>query len=601
MRNLAIAKTLIGGVTRWWIACAIQKPVDYVYAVNLLASTLIVLGMGPTLQNYFASFVTSTEANIYDAAYQNAIHRFPDYLGWLAPSVDPGVVFPGIAIWCAVLASSHARTALMRGYAAAVLAITTTDMVVLVISDTFALDQIVTCIASNIVGGFVVALIVVLIRSAATYVAKFERHSAATLVVALSLPAVIAVSISGSVFIIAKTLYDPTPVDYRATVSPKSWGYFKTTLPREATDNRDVKNFQLFDQAATNKEVRWLGISSPLTITWKSEEDYDLKIYLFEGCGFDTTLPVDFEKRPFIRFNGIQSLDVSVDKGLAEYTLLSGSNQLLSSREEEFSNVSIDQEDDEPVKYTLHASEDATLIHSQHGRKRLFVSTFLIDTEQSSKKPWKTRQIEFSVGGKSFWIIFNPELSPSRSSPSILCRPIGAKYTADRPHVNVTSPLASVVFELDRGGREENFTGHEMSSDKITSKGASGWLILQADTTGHEEEDVLSKGQTDFVVLSGKYDELLVAGAAMPTSNINSLQAFGGVTNVSVSKGGVITLDGKANALYWNQERLNKTRWEKIDAGWATFLLSWMAGLIFITYKGIRSSLIENFELGTPL
>jgi len=590
---------VIDAVHTWWRACRLNKPISYAFACLLLIGIWLVLGMGPTIQTHLASLITSSEASIYDAAYKNAIHKFPTYYQILVSATDPGVIIPTLVLWCTVLSTTTARTLLIRAYAAAVIGITTTDLLIIIFLGEWNTTEAITCLASNIAGGFILAPIVVLMRSAATFIARFEHNSRATSIVAIFMPVIIGTAISGTVFFTAKLLYDPSPVDYTATVSPDSWGAIGTNTPVEPNEgNKNPKNFQFFDRTKTDS-VTWMGLSKPAKFEWGSETPYNLKVYLFAGCVLNDLEPSTYG-RPFLSINRVRELSVLTDEGFGDYRLLGEESETLSTADSKIADITISKSENSSIKYVLFTGNDTKITHRKAGTKKLFLSSHLIQPTETRTPIETPRKMEIIVDGRKHVITFIPELSSINPDAKISCTPLRERYVGTDATVRIVSPTVSAVVVIEQTDKEGWLLSQSRQGDDISVIGASGWLtsVINGDNI---DTNQLSRGKTDFVVLSGKYDELRVAGAAMPTDNVNSLQAFGGVTDIEIRKNGVIALKGQANALYWNQERLNKTRWERIEIGWATLILSWLAALVLLAYKGIRAALATNYKFGAPL
>lgn len=597
IRSIAVscASWLRKALVRWWRACGIKEPIDYFYAAFLFLATLLIISMGPSLQTYASALLISSESNVYDSAYRDAIQKFPDFAGWLANTLDTNSIIASVMVWCTALATGRARTALVRSFVAAAVSLSILDIVSALFYDAFTFEYILTCLACNLIGGMLIALIIVSMRSAGTFVARFEKQSRATKIIGLCVPLIIGAVISGSVFIVAKAMYDPAPADFKARVSPESWGSYRTQMPGKE------KVFRILEGQGTKKLVSWKGLSSPLVVSWNANNTpYKLDVFLSDGCSSESMKP-RFLISSALTIDRVSSLNIKLDQGMSEYALLPGEEIRVSADDKDVAQFTIERKEGKAARYTLFTSKDSTLTYAQSGTKNLFVSNFLMDKGANSELALKAKTLTFVIDGRDYSITFEPkEASPSPST-LVSCSPIRAKFSKTRQLSVVSAdPITSVVFTLTPTMPEVMKSFRENPDNKFVAVGANGWLNFQANNFEMNGESTFSEGKTDFLVLSGKFDEFQVANAAMPTSNVNSLQAFGGLTNVELDNDGTLHIAGKANALYWNQERVNKTRWEKIDIGWALLLLSWVAGLLVLSYKGVRAALSSNYELGTP-
>lgn len=585
-----------------WKLCEIKSVRDYFYSASLFFGVLLVIGMGPTLQIYFSGLLISQEANIYDSAYQDAIQKFPDLAEWVLYIINPQVIVSSIAVCWSALTSTRARIVLMRSFAAAVSSLTATDLIYLTVGGNFSIEEIFICVASNTAGGFLIAVIVVSMRSFAFQMASFEVNSRLATFAGFIIPALIGIAISGSVFIVAKTVYDPSPVSFSASVAPNSWGYYR---PERVSSEVDRKNFEIFRDTRKNGRLKWTGMSMPLVVEWGSARSkYDMSLDLYVNCmrlyeGQQPQLP---NTKPSLSLGAVRSVKVTLDEGMSEYELLSDGPANFGLEEHELSSFRVDAENGESVKFTMHPDGDAKLSISQDGQKKLFFSSFLIGRDKKSKPKLKERNFSFLVDGRSYRISFKPSTA-IRKDAAAVCHPIRLDMSTGKALSKEISAVAvSAVLTLTPIKPEIEYLGDvEDGGSDIRSSGAGGWLVYEPTGTGVSNEDTFSDGVTDFLVISGEFESFQVEGAAMPTLSTNSLQAFGGSTEVSLTNGGVFHIKGKANALLWNNERVNKTRWEKMDIAERSLLLSWLVALLFLGYKGVRVALGLSQDLGKPI
>jgi hypothetical protein len=415
-------------------------------------------------------------------------------------------------------------------------------------------------------------------------------------------PALMGAVISGSTFIVAKTVYDPSPVSFSAVVSPESWGYYR---PEKISSEKDKESFQLFRDVDKNGRLKWTGMSMPLVVEWESSHSaYRMSLDFYTDCmrmyeGQQPQLPIG---RPALSLGKVRSVKVKLDEGMSEHELISDGSARFDFKERQLSSFSIDRKEENSIKFTIHPSEDERLSVFQDGQKKLFFSSFLVGHSKKDASDLKERTFSFLIDGKNYLVKFKPS-KKIRKDAVALCSPINLEILPDGiineevSAVSVSMVLTLTPIEPD----VEYIGGVEGREDQIRFSGSSGWLVYEPKSSSHRNDDKFSHGFTDFLVISGVFDSFQVEGAAMPTLSVNSLQAFGGVTEIDLKRSGVFNVNGKANALYWNGERVNKTRWEKMDIAERSLLLTWLVALLFFGYKGVKIALGISRDFGKPI
>ncbi|WP_146096781.1 hypothetical protein [Xanthomonas arboricola] len=604
LRNIARPiKWLTVGIQRWRLSSGVVTTNAQAYSLVLLASVLLLVGMGPTLQHYAAGFLTSNESNIYESAYQKAIFPFPSFGEWLKYSLDPAVALGGIIIWATSLTSARPRTALVRTFVAAFLGITMTDIMLFLIYLDADADTVVTSVVSNFFGGFLIAVIVVAMRGAAAYVSRFEETSSATKVLGLLMPLAIGFTCSGASFLFAKMFYEAPPIDFEAQITGDSRGYYRTETETETETSPGAKDklekaFRFFsEEKATNRPVRWAGIGKPFVATFHPNEPYKLKLYVVEGCTMNNP-PAENLIYKAAEVASVTQLSVSLDAGASDYVLLPGSGIVVDPSPEEVSQFSI-SEKDKSTSFTLLRDVNKEVSFGQNGQRAMLISGFLVDKEND--RPRKlARYMQISINNVDSAIEFIPAFKSRSSKPRDPCSITNTKINlGHKTTVKAKWPIAGIYLTLTPTVETDSWEGTQ--SDPIKIKGMSGWLTIDMDKPKVDEAETIASGSTDFFVAIGKFQKFKAANDDFPINGESSLQAFGGDMSIDADNAGKIDIRGSVKALYWNQKRVNKTRWEKIDTGWATIHISWILGLIYFALRWITAMFKQNYDLGRPI
>jgi hypothetical protein len=301
-----------------------------------------------------------------------------------------------------------------------------------------------------------------------------------------------------------------------------------------------------------------------------------------------------------LTFTSAKTFSLKLDEGLAEYEIISSdpSRGYISSTAEEIDQFQIEK-DGTDVNFTLFTGSAVEIKHwKPDSVVRVFVSAFLMKGRGRKNVRPGPRLMTLIVDGKRIDFSFNHTIQNANNR--IACRKASIrKSLKDKFSLTALAPMAGALVTITPNYID---SGYDRSDGHaIFATGANGWLKYTHERKEDDDVSIFSEGVTDFLVASGKFDSFQIENAAIPTSNVNSLQVFGGETTVRLRNNGVLDVSGEAKALYWNQERVNKTRWEKMDFAERSLIITWLLGLLYICFRLLRDVLSRDVDVGTPL
>lgn len=549
------------------------------YCISVIAASCLMVGIGPTLQGYVAQLVKSDDVNIYATAYQKAVTVFPSFKSWIWQTIDPAILIEGIVIGLAALSSPSPRTIFLRSSVTGFLTISSIDILLTLYHQSAdQLSYIGECVLSNLIGAPVLGMTLVGFMSAAHAVMHFDgRSHGVSKTLATTTPLLLALLTTTGVYFIASTFYRVTPIEYRAMVSIPSNGVYRSDY-RKGKGNDDHTRFSLFREIEVGNTLEWTGEASNLAIRWRAEAQspkYSVAALLLDGCQPNDLSKLSLQSPASLLQSDVTQFDLSADSGLAQMSFpgTKNSHSYVRAAPDQIEQFTIQREDGQRTKRTVFLPSSGSFTHWRPlDPIAFYYSPFLIKGNGDYSTP-SQRKFQLTIQELRYEVLVAPAKRP-KGKGLIECRRIPIRLTEGKNKVQATSPIFGVLVSLTPQREHASYTAK--SRDPLHISNAGGWLFHVAES----DNGPGIEGSTDFMVARGNFTSARAADAPLHLQGEQILQAFGGESKVNLHENGQLELSGTVNALYWEQDRVNKTRWEKMETAEKALLISGMLSLL---------------------
>lgn len=578
------------------------------FQLALALGLSFVLVSGPTVQ-LIATAIIADGSSIYSSIYGEAIAPFPTWSSWLAGGLHPQYVLCALAT---VLASGQGRrpaTFILWGATVAAFGLTLIDLV------WGGLEGIGVSLVCNLLGGLMIAGAVFTIASVACRLKLAPcRYKVGAIVAIMVWPVTAGLIISFSLYVVFRMLLHPTPVQVFLDAEVPFNGYYSTDYDSEchrtslssyrpvacASDSfeqgisvngsRESKKFALLDLSKRTSGLRFIGKAEPLVVDWKrtSFEPTRASIRLVQGC-VDSLKEMDEKGRALPDAQANEHLRLILEEGMLQL-------QPLSNRS--ISDVHIEE--------AGLAQFSVGYVDGQEGR--LKVSRFLSEAKVTMRP---------SITGGSLVVLMFPANAPRESNDDgfvaievmhdeiksrvlleqidriepdspVACLPIRFEDGIGRLELPVIGVLIDVI-----GPKQIQYSKMEELSQFVVEN-FNGWGGVDA-IAASDLEYFAQDGGLGMIHLNAGYSKLKFDREEIASSS-RSLVSLHGDLHASI-RSSTLTVTGEAVSAHLDGQRMNRTRWEKLDGTVRTGLLTALPGLLLLYWQKLRVFFSRNRDV----
>lgn len=539
-----------------------------------------ILSLGPEFQTYSVALLTSQEASIYSSAYSNTLILYPSLTEWMESTWS--FMYFAIALLIIVLSTRkrEARTILLTGSIVSFVVLTATDWTWMIVHSGAESTPMVQNILANLIGGPIVCSILLLLMNATDSVSHASGDHALLRRCARPLiPLLLGLATMISAYYLITLFYNPTKSTVDVVLHPPVSGQFSTaelnwppgSMESVSRDGGEAAGpFGIFStQSPLPESLRWVGNGSSFRATWSrlSDGESDVSVSIFDGC-VDGAAPTEkLGVSGITEFHKVSQLSLSVDDGTISASVgATESSGYFRMPSEPVGLYWLENGSEEgTVKLSTFVGKDAQMSYwNPYGiqRLKLSVSMFGERLGEEGRTALVDRKISLKVNGEEKVYEFFPN-DQVKSNDRISCESI-SNHDLDLGKVALSSLVATIV--LDIRPRVETLSGAiaRADKDKMSISGLNGWLsadLLPPDNVGK----MIAAGRVGMFSFSGGESRFTLNGEKVDVLRDQSVVLNYGQIQVASTRAGELHVTGRADAIYLNQDRLNRTRWEKLD------------------------------------
>ena len=421
------------------------------------------------------------------------------------------------------------------------------------------IEQIVTDVAANSLGGMLISIVFFLVLLTSLFLSKIlgsvEKY--APILVALT-TMITGVAISLFLYVATATLLQPLEVKARVVASLPIKGVIGRTYSK-VNGNEHKKMFRFIGERTRLEDVILNG-TKELNWKWTRTEEntgFSLRLYVIQGCtGIDQVKTIAKEKS-FAEIENIEQLRIDVD-GFVNEIAISGRQTNVSVERGTVSQFWIEaSKDDEGVNLTEFLSDGAVIRGNTRGDFSLFTTATTIEQNDSGDST--------HIVPRTFLLQFNDQSTSVKFTPTdwtddngrLDCDVVEGKFDPTKANEYDDVALGGLYLEVERTqvpkGYLASFDGEYISDE------ANGWF--RRSNVPHSELSSIGAEELGMIVVQSPIDELFVNGERYSIPVNAGFRGHGDI-RASYDEASGVTFSGRFHAAWLDQRRLNETQWE---------------------------------------
>lgn len=563
-------------------------------------SLSFILAVGPEIQHYSLSLLNSEVPSVYGAAYEDNLVQFPPISTWISSAFSWNFLIIAALISIYSTKNTDPIGIAWRTTISSFLALSIFDAGYGIYHTQFSARWIAENLVSNFVGGILIAALLTSILAAADFIYAHTPIGNTSKIIATSIAVVLAgLFICCLAYYLSLFFYKPLKVKFEAYLLPPSSGSV-LLHPEEnlqnSKDHKEALKFSFFPQESFAKKASWTGIGeikikmpSP-----KNDSRHNVSISLFSGClSVDQAIQLD-SISPFLMSYGATSLEIAFDEGQASLFIPDSENETSKFKTTSSQAILFSLEKEEKpktLKIIQFVGTDATLeFYNPTGSQTFFLTAPTLKSHDDQAE-LISRNLKIRIDEQETPIKLNPPSNP-KASESVTCSPLPAMQ--NKPNTGsetiTLNPASMVVGVLVTVDQVKQSFPLRFDNTKFHVTGLNGWISLSRQKS--EIPEYLPLGSMKMLQVRGNIADLTLDGASTPTRPLDTYTVTG---NLEATHGeqGKVRIYGWADRLWRDNDRMNKTYWEKLD--WeAKALIATPLGVLFLLLSKLISGRLHT-------
>jgi len=562
----------------------------------------LILSLGPALQMYSFAILNSGEPSVYSSIYGDNLVEVQKFQDWLFNLQNLKLSVVALVFVAIAYRLKTTRDIFLLSFGYFFIALTALD----VWGYFFAAPNaeradLWQCATANLVGGALIGGIVLILLKFNEWILTFSQSARwATQLLSLAMPPGIGLLAVFVLFNVVTLFFKLTPSDLDLVLSKDvSTFYIKNAKPRDvrgSTEKSEDKPFGVLSHRANlNSNLTATIIDAPQTLTWSKDErpeKFDISLKFFSGCvssdqaskisdagnRFDL---MDVRKIDLVTDAGASSIEFKKNDGLQSQFINNNGTQFWLT--EEKGGKSLD----------VLAGDDSTLrIFSAHNKFNAFINIYLLNIGKNGNINKSVRNINFTADNRKFSIALAPAVKMSEGKTS-LCRAAtltrGVEET--KVSVNADSILSGIILELKPEAESTVYYGDGKAPLIISN--VHGDIRLE-NVPARDMLDMSDSGRISGLIVRSGVKSMLVNDAKQQLAPLEALNIPEADLQASFDEVGQLHVTGQATAAYRGKNRLNRTRWERLDTAVKTALLAGVLALFGTAFTFVFAILRAN-------
>lgn len=578
------------------MATQTDKAIKTTCIISSAIGTGLIVGNGPILQAYLTKLITSNEPSIYGSMYGESLASMPEISNWLWSIYTSPATWSAIAIMAVLFLLNKAREIFIGTLVASAISLTLIDLAVNLITPHESMPNMGENLLFNFLGGPLIAAITLGLLQITLFICHGKSYKKPKLLLSASTPLIIATFFSISTYYIASFFY--LPIESRLDITVKAPFNANYSTSKNLEKGKPYE-FHIFDNnVVAEGNLRIVTPKGDTSTTLKSldENGTQVAIELLSGCTHDTYLGASKANDKNLILKNVKTLEIMIDKGSSDIFLKDAYGEI-NLESSNLKTVFID-----PTKEKFTASHFITR-EANSGRQtalnyspskpnyKIYFAIPLLRSNENSRTYPSNRQIRIIADSKAYSITFQPQ--KMLMSQKIECAALGSDLLEKYSHQRAAEINAIGGVLISISNNKADYELNDTYKTSISFKNIDGWAILE-DIAKENVNNLISAGMAETLIIQKGITALKVDGIDRAVSGPTTLFATRASFNSYALEPGSMRFYGTAKSAFIDQERINMTRWEKLETSIKIALLSafgiFLLKISATTYSCIRSN-----------
>lgn len=559
-------------------------------AIGLMLGIAFMVSGGPQLQNTLVALFDVSSVSLYESIVPGGIALDRGLKPWILAAFEIPWLITGIAAALITVQMKSWRGMVIAISATVALVLTVLDIVFGTIDYVMTIDDLVTNISANILGGLSIGAALFLILWMSLFVCKAigagQEHQG---IVTGTVATILGLVISLVLYVTMATVSQPMKVKARILAKLPTKGVIGKTYTK-VEDEEDENRFQSLSQVTKVARVGLRGANG-LEWDWMRVDEgarYSISVYAVTGCSELDQAQELTKGEPIIEIGGVDRVRIAADDFINQF-VLEGQQTGVSVERETVSLFWLNKNDSgKDVDLTEFLPDGTTISGDTQGDMALLATAMTFqEVEGAEVTQQSPRTFYLQINNEKIRpIMFGPIMFvPPLTDDNLICKSLDLVSDPMREIRYDNVALAGLYAEIKRvqplGYYSDNIGG------KYTFRKAKGFFRRQNDLHG----DVLSVAEEKLgmIVIQTPIHEIFVNGEPYEVPTDAGFRGHGKYIRVSYDEASGLTFSGDFHAAWMDERRLNLTRWERwtfnTKRGILIIIVSVVGGVVTLIYR----------------
>ena len=553
-----------------------------ILAIGLMLGTAFMVSGGPQFQETLVALFDVSRVSLYDSIVPDGIALDRGLKPWILAAFELPWLITGMAAAIVTVQMKSWRGMITAMCVTVAGVLTVLDIVIGTIYGVMTIDDLITDISANILGGISngVALFLILWMSlfAGKAIGAGQEHQG---IVTGTIAAIFGLSVSMVLYVAMATVLQPKEVQARVLANLPMQGVIGKVYPKDE-DGEEGNRFQFLSQSAKVERVDLRG--EGLEWDWKRVDEgvrYSIVVYVVGGCSELDQVQELSKQEPIIEIGDTERVHIAID-GLVNQIILEGQQTDVSVERGTVTKFWIDKNSSgKGINLTEFLSGE-TISGDTYGDMALLVTAMTFqDGEGEGVIHQATRTFDLKINDEKRQIVFGSKLMDDIDQ-SLSCRSLKQEPESTGVNNFEDVALAGLYAEIRRTRAPEHYWVN--IDGQYSFHNAGGWF--QRHNVLHS--GLLAAGELGMIVIQTPVYEMFVNGMRHEIPTGAGFRGHGEIS-ASYDEASGLTFSGAFHAAWLDEQRLNQTQWERwtfnTKRGILVIIVSIAGGIVTLIYR----------------
>ena len=555
-------------------------------AIGLMLGIAFMVSGGPHLQETLVALFDVSKVSLYEIIVPGGIALDRGVKPWILAAFEMPWLITGMAAAIVTVQMKSWRGMVIAICVTVAVVLTVIDIVLGTIYDVMTIDDLVTNMSANILGGLSIGAALFLILWMSLFVRKAigagQEHQG---IVTGAIATIFGLVISLLLYVATATVIQPTEVKARILAKLPIRGVIGKAYGKEE-DREERNRFQFLSQDTEVASVDLRG-ANELEWDWMRVDEgvrYSISVYAVGGCSVLDQVQELSRGEPIIEIGDAERVHIAAD-GFIIQIILEGQQTGVGVERGTVSQFWIDKNNSgKGVDLTEFLSNGTTISGDTHGDMDFLVTAMTLQQDEDSEVTHLTpRTFQLKINDETRRIVFGPKLIDDIEQ-SLICRSLEQKPGSTRVNRYENVALAGLYAEIRRTQAPRHYWVN--IDGKYNFHTAGGWFRRQ--NVLHSGLQSVSAEKLGMIVISSPLHEVFVNGVPYEVPTGAGFRGHGEI-RASYDEASGLTFSGAFHAAWLDERRLNQTQWERwtfnTKRGILIIIVSIAGGIVTLIYR----------------